>query len=102
GPAIVPLFEKSCGCKVSVLPSGDGVQLVNRVQLDAEAKRKGAHIMLGLDQSTWLRAKPWIEPWGDWKPKGFDKVDGIWDGGFLPFDYGVFALMMETVEFQKR
>jgi thiamine transport system substrate-binding protein len=102
GPEVVPLFEKSCGCKVSVLPSGDGVQLLNRVQLDAEAKRKGAHVVVGLDQSIWERAKPLMEPWGDWKPKGLDRVSRPVEDGFLPFDYGIFALMADTTELRKR
>jgi thiamine transport system substrate-binding protein len=104
GPEIVPLFEKSCLCHVSVLPSGDGGQLLNRVQLDAEAKRKGAHILVGLDQSIWDRAKPWTEPWGEWKPKRLDKVSPAHrvEAGFVPFDYGIFAFMADETALAKK
>jgi thiamine transport system substrate-binding protein len=104
GPEIVPIFEKSCACKVSVLPSGDGGQLLNRVQLDAEARRKGAHLVVGLDQSIWKRAKPFIEGWDGWKPKGLDRVESPLrvEEGFLPFDYGVFAFMADKQALEAR
>ena len=38
GPEVLPLFEAQCGCRVRALSSGDGGQLLTRLQLDAERK----------------------------------------------------------------
>src|SRR5688500_14945985 len=70
GPAILPLFEKRCGCKVNALGSGDGGQLLNRIQLDARGSGARAQLVIGLDQLGWERAKPWLEDWGAWRPRG--------------------------------
>jgi thiamine transport system substrate-binding protein len=103
GPAILPLFEKRCGCKVKALGSGDGGQLLSRIQLDARASGPRAHLVLGLDQLGWARAKPWLEEWGSWRPRGWEKIETAarGDPGFLPFDYGVFALMSDTKKLSK-
>lgn len=97
GPEIFPLFEKRCGCNVQALASGDGAQLLSKLQLDAERGKPSAQVVLGLDQSTWERAKPYLEEWGKWEPRGYSKVlkDARVAPGFLPFDYGVFALMSD-------
>ena len=106
GPEIFPIFEKQCGCHVKVLPSGDGGQLLSRLQLDAERGKPGAQVVIGLDQHLWDRAKNLIEPWGNWKPRGFEKVEADYrvgknGDGFLPFDYGVFAFMADELGLKK-
>jgi len=104
GPEIVPLFEKKCGCRVRLLASGDAGQLLSRIQLDAERKKPTAHLVLGLDQYLWGRAKPFLEVWDDgWLPKGFNKLDENYrvEKGFLPFDYGVLAMMADMQALKK-
>lgn len=98
GPAIFPLFEKKCGCKVQAVASGDGAQLLNKLQLDAERGAKSrAHVVLGLDQATWERARPYLEEWIGWEPRGYSRVPKQFRiaPGFLPFDYGVLAFIAD-------
>lgn len=97
GPEIFPLFEKKCGCKLRVVSVGDGLQLLTRLQLDHERGVREADVVLGLDQQTWDRAKPWIESWGSWSPLGYSQIspEVRLEKGFLPFDYGVFAFMAD-------
>lgn len=99
GPEIFPRFEKKCGCKVQVLASGDGAQLLSKLQLDSErAGKSRAHVVLGLDQATWQRARPYLEEWGGWEPKGYSRIPKEFkvSHGFLPFDYGVLAFIADT------
>jgi len=98
GAKIFPLFEKQCQCKLRALASGDAVQMINRVELDSKRNKSTAHVMLGLDQNLWLRAKPFTEDWGSWKPEGLAELTPItkMEAGFLPFDYGVFAMIADT------
>jgi thiamine transport system substrate-binding protein len=98
GPAIFPLFEKKCGCKLKALASGDGAQMLSKLQLEAERGKPQAHVVLGLDQATWERARPYLEAWGEWVPRGYGRVpsDLRVAPGFLPFDYGVLAFMADT------
>lgn len=102
GEVLFPLFEKKCGCKVRALASGDAGQLLARLQIDAERGKPKAHVVLGIDQHLWPRARNWLESWKDWKPKGYDGLpaDLKVGEGFLPFDYGVFAFMMDTRRLQ--
>jgi thiamine transport system substrate-binding protein len=97
GPEIFPLFEKKCGCRVRAIPSGDGGQLLSRLQLDAERGKPGAQIVLGIDQELWVRAKPWLESWKGWIPRGLGDLlsETQVEEGFLPFDYGVLAFMAD-------
>ncbi|MCM2278735.1 MAG: thiamine ABC transporter substrate-binding protein [Oligoflexia bacterium] len=95
GPEIFPRFEKRCGCRVRALSSGDGGQLLTRLQLDAERGKPTAHLALGLDEALFERARPWLAEWGKWKPAGWDRLlrELKPREGFLPFDYGYFAFM---------
>jgi thiamine transport system substrate-binding protein len=101
GPEIFPLFEKICGCRVRALASGDGGQLLSRLQLDAERGKPGAQVVLGIDQELWERAKPWLGSWKEgtasWTPRGYgDLIPEVKiEAGFLPFDYGVLAFMAD-------
>jgi thiamine transport system substrate-binding protein len=97
GPEIFPLFEKRCGCKVKALASGDGAQLVSRLELDAKRGKPTAAVVVGLDQHLWARARGLTEPWRDWSPIGYADlpVEVRVEPGFLPFDYGAFALMAD-------
>jgi thiamine transport system substrate-binding protein len=98
--AVVPLFEKQCGCKVKLLASGDAGQMLARLTLDAERGKPVAHVAWGIDQHHWPKARKFAEPWGSWSPKGVAKLTpetrvGAPGEGFLPFDYGVFAFMAD-------
>jgi thiamine transport system substrate-binding protein len=95
GPAIFPLFEKKYGCRVRALSAGDGVQILTRLQIDAQRGKKAAHLILGIDQHIWERAKPWLENWGRWEPQGYSNLipESRIEKGFLPVDYGVFSLI---------
>lgn len=97
GPEIFPAFEKKCGCELKILPSGDGGQLLTRLQLDAERSKPGAQIALGLDEPTFDRARPWLEVSEKWQPKGMKELhpDLKRTPGFVPFDYGFFAFMAD-------
>ncbi|MGZ3689673.1 MAG: thiamine ABC transporter substrate-binding protein, partial [Bdellovibrionota bacterium] len=103
GGEILPLFEKKCGCHVRALGSGDGGQLLTRLQLDAERKQPGAQIVLGLDQQTWPRAQPYLEEWGEWTPTGYDRLPRFLQiaRGFLPIDYGYFSLIGDRKTFEE-
>lgn len=103
GPAIVPAFEKRCRCDVKLISVGDGGQLVSRLQLDAARGKPSAQVVVGLDQVTYRRAKPQLEAWGDWKPKGYGslRAESLVEPGFLPFDYGVLALMADREALKK-
>jgi thiamine transport system substrate-binding protein len=114
GPAIFPGFEKQTGCKIKVLASGDGVQALSRLELDAKRGKPSGQILLGIDQSLWKRARPYVESWERWRPEAAKKMSGHSAGlssggddsarsafadalknGFMPYDYGVLALMMD-------
>ncbi|MGK5084746.1 thiamine ABC transporter substrate-binding protein [Bdellovibrionota bacterium FG-1] len=80
GPEIFPLFEKKWGCRIRALPSGDGAQLLTRLQLDAKRGKSVAHVVMGLDQNTFEAARPYLEL-------------GKGSPGFVEFDYGILAFM---------
>jgi thiamine transport system substrate-binding protein len=97
GPEIFPLFEKNCGCKLKVSASGDGGQLLTRLQLDAERGKSSADLVLGIDQVIWERAKPWLDTSataGGAKMKNLETFARV-APGFVPFDYSEFAFMMD-------
>src|SRR5437879_6467220 len=93
GPEIFPVFEKTCGCELKVLPSGDGGQLLTRLQLDAERGKPRAQVVLGFDEPTFEQARPWLEGASDWQPRGFRDLHSDLKStpGFYPFDYGFFS-----------
>lgn len=97
GPEILPIFEKTCACRVRALPSGDGGQLLSRLKIDSERGKPTAQVVVGLDQHLWEQARGLIEPWDRWRPRGYEKIprDLQVEEGFLPWDYGVFALMAD-------
>ncbi|MFL5812338.1 MAG: thiamine ABC transporter substrate binding subunit [Bdellovibrionia bacterium] len=97
GSEIFPQFEKKCGCELKILPSGDGGQLLTRLQLDAERGKPSAQVAVGLDEPTFDRARPWLEGATDWIPRGMRDLhpDLKRTPGFYPFDYGFFAFMAD-------
>ncbi len=106
GAEILPRFEKLCACKVRALSAGSGAQLIARLELDYERAKPTAQVVLGLDQHLWDRAKSYIEPWGEWRPKGYSGILPELKAipakeGFLPFDYGIFAMMADREALQE-
>ncbi len=97
-------FETQTGAKLEYLNSGDAAQMVTRLELDAKRGQASAHVVLGLDDSLWARAKPLTESWQDWKPdqwnatREFVRID---EDGFLPYDYSVFAFMADRTLLKK-
>lgn len=99
GPQIIPTFEKRCHCKVRVLPCGDAGGVLTRIQLDQKRGKANAHLALGLDLTLTARARAWIEPWGSWRPQGWEELDvsssadrtDFLPPDFLPIDQGYFA-----------
>lgn len=97
GPALSKIFEGRCGCLVKWVGVGDAAQLVSRLEMDAKSGKGSADLVMGLDQNLWDRARPFTREWGSWKPKGYSSVRSelrVGDG-FLPYDHGVFALMVD-------
>jgi thiamine transport system substrate-binding protein len=104
GPEIIPLFEKSSGCKARATGAGDGGQLLNRLELDAKRGAvPEAQVVVGIDQQLWEDARAFAEPWGEWTPRGYGKLlkDTRVEKGFLPFDYGTLAFMADTEALRK-
>ena len=100
GGKLFPLFEKRCGCKVKVTAAGDAGTLASRLELEAKSGRVRSHVVLGVDELLWPRIEPFAEPF---QPNGVRKLlPEIQTGvksiskGFVPFDHGVFAFMLDT------
>lgn len=113
GPELVAGFERVCSCDVKLLPSGDGGQVLNRVELDSmRSKGPRGHVVIGLDQNLWKDASRLVEPWApegapglgkaSWRPAAASKFlphvakSDYESVSFLPYDYGIFALMVDT------
>jgi thiamine transport system substrate-binding protein len=97
GPLILPSFEKKYGCRVKAIATGGEGQLLSRLQLDARRGKSVAHLVLGINRHLWELSKPWVESWGDWVPQGYSELlpQVKVEKGFLPYDYGVLALMVD-------
>jgi thiamine transport system substrate-binding protein len=54
GPAVAEAFEAQCECRVNFVGTGDGAELLARIQL--EGARSEADIVLGLDTNLTARA----------------------------------------------
>ena len=96
GPAVEAAFEATCGCDVDFVSVADGVALLTRLKLEGASTK--ADIVLGLDTNLTAEAAET----GLFAPHdGIDlatlSVPGGWnDPIFVPFDYGWFAVMVDT------
>lgn len=101
GRAILPAFEKKHSCKIKNVSVGDAGQLLSRLELDARRPEPSVHLIIGLDQNLWVRAKRWLDPWKygekEWVPQGYHEIDrAIWvENGFLPMNFGIFAWLVD-------
>src|SRR2546430_13732481 len=105
GPAIFPLFEKKCGCRIRAIAAGDTGQTLTRLQLDAERGKPGAQLVLGLDTPGYERARRWLLESGVSGAGGKDLVPEVREeigkaGGFVPYDYGYFAFVSDQQALQ--
>jgi len=102
GPALFSAFEKKTQGRIRIkgVSAGDSVQLLSRVKLDSVRKKQGADLVLGIDQQVWDRIRDFVDRADDdrWEPReiGRLKAHTRLERGFVPFDYGVFAWMLDT------
>ena len=103
GAGLIESFEKKCGCHVRALATGDGGQILNQVERDEERRVPGAQLVVGIDQLLWPRVRKFARAWGEWMPAGFAEVapEARLGPDFLPFDYGIFALMADEQQLTK-
>jgi len=92
GPAVTEAFEAVCGCRLNMVGTGDGAELLARLQL--EGPRSEADVVLGLDTNLTARAAAT----GLFAPHGLEAtaldLPVAWDDPlFLPFDWGYFAFV---------
>ncbi|MBU6374558.1 MAG: thiamine ABC transporter substrate-binding protein [Bdellovibrionales bacterium] len=88
GRELVSRFEKYCNCKVHVQIAGDAAQLVSRLQLEHVRKKITSHVVVGIDDSLWPEVRSFAL---EWMPNR--KFVHQVELGFVPFDFGVLALM---------
>lgn len=101
GPEVVARFEKKRRLakkpvKVELVSVGDGAQIVSRLKLDRERGKPRAHLLWGIDRNVFARLKNDVHPVD---PASFGKYApsvGQLEPGFVPFDYGVFAFILDT------
>lgn len=91
GEAIKQGFEAQCHCQLEVITLGDGVSILNRIQL--EGNKTNADVVLGLDNNLLEQAKLT----NIFIPHQIDKPDNLytdwWDNEFMPYDFGYFAFI---------
>jgi thiamine transport system substrate-binding protein len=97
GTKIKAAFEKDCDCTVEWVAIADGVAMLNRLKLEGATTK--ADVVLGLDTNLTAEAKAT----GLFGNHGVDvtlaKTPNGWtDTLFLPFDFGHFAVVYDTVK----
>jgi len=95
GPAIQPIFEQQCGCKIEWVALEDGAALLSRLQAEGAATK--ADIVLGLDTNLMgnAAATGLLAPHGLSLPRLTLPV--AWSNDtFVPFDYGYFAFVYDS------
>ena len=104
GAAIFPLFEKKLNCRLRVVGVSDGGQLLTVLDLDQRRKKRGAHVVIGIDQNLWARVQRWVESWDDWKPEGYSDLipESQIQSGFLPFDYAPLTFIADYQLLEKQ
>jgi thiamine transport system substrate-binding protein len=95
GPAIQPLFEASCACRIEWVGLEDGAALLSRLKLEGQGTK--ADVMLGLDNNLTAEARA-TGLFGD-HGIAFPvlSLPVIWsDPNFVPFDFGYFAFVYDS------
>jgi thiamine transport system substrate-binding protein len=88
GPELRSRFEKKCGCRVQFEVAGDATQMLSKLQMERVRGKPRTQVALGIDQTLWSEARALALPWMP-KAKWVHQVSE----GFVPFDFGVMALM---------
>lgn len=100
GSKVIREFQKSCSCTVRGISSGDAGQILSRLSAQQEPR---ADLILGIDQHIIEQARPWIEPWNDWRPLRWKEIpDDLKPAdSFLPFDFGVMTFMADMKHLER-
>jgi thiamine transport system substrate-binding protein len=98
---LVPEFESQCQCKVKLISSGDAGTLASRLELDARRGSGSVDLVWGFDEVLWPRIRPHVQKVSFQKPVPIERevmslISKEWEEGFVPFDYGVFAWMVDS------
>ena len=97
GPAVEAAFEKTCGCDLKFVGSGDGAALLSRLRL--EGARTDADIVLGLDTNlTAMAADTALFAQHGIDNVAFDLPVEWADDMFLPYDWGYFAFVYDKAK----
>lgn len=94
GPRLKELFEKTCDCRVEFIEGSDSGVLLQRLKIEGESL--GADLVIGFDQFDLQKALA-DQPW---QKLNFSSLDFepeikslIKNDYFVPYDWGVLALM---------
>lgn len=102
GEWLKPRFEAQCACTLSLRPVGDAGQIVSRLDLDAARKKPTAHVVVGLDASTWSLASTHLRN-DAWNPPGVPlRITPQLPSGFHPFDYAPMSFIVDHDEIKRR
>jgi thiamine transport system substrate-binding protein len=103
GPALFAAFEKRTQGRIQIrgISVGDSAQLFSRIKLDAARGKSPADLLLGIDQNSWERVRDFVDrgdPGKPWEPQEITRLKGQTrlEPGFVPFDFGVYAWMVDT------
>jgi len=99
GPILKAAYKKKTGEEINFVTVGDAGQILSRIQLDLEQGKPKAHVVLGIDQSLFLKVKELLVPLDRSREVGFMKFvdrEGWLADAFVPYDFGVFAFIADT------
>jgi len=94
GPVLFAGFEKQCGCKVRVQSVGDAAQMVSRLELEKAQGGIESDVLVGIDQTLWPSLRGSAIDLGVRFPLAGEL--GKFEPGFVPLDWGVMALMVDS------
>lgn len=95
GPAIQPLFEAQCQCKIEWVGLEDGAALLSRLKLEGE--QTPADIVLGIDTNlTAETADTGLIAPHEADLSTLDLPVDWTDANFVPYDYGYFAIVYDS------
>jgi thiamine transport system substrate-binding protein len=94
GPKIEAAFEKTCGCDLRFVSSGDGAALLARLLLEGDSTE--ADVVLGLDTNlTAKAAESGLFAESGLKDVPYDLPLAWDDPVFVPYDWGYFAFVYD-------
>lgn len=104
GAELQRLAKSTCQVNLGLHPAGDGVQVLNQIELGLKTGGTRPDLAVGIDTTLWDRARVLSEDWGAWRPKTFSKLLPSMprEPGFVPFDQGPMAWMADTEQLARR